>query len=56
MALDGNDEVIGYAFVHLGKMMDFITKGDSADEALKKASGTYGRYNDAVKYIDPRHE
>lgn len=56
MALDKNDEVIGYAFVHLGKMMDFITKGDSADEALKKASGTYGRYDDAVKYIDPRHE
>ena len=56
MALDGNDEVIGYSFVHLGKMMDFVKKGDSADEALKKASGTYGRYDDAVKYIDPRHE
>ncbi|MDC7224634.1 MAG: hypothetical protein PQJ60_12895 [Spirochaetales bacterium] len=56
MALDKNDEVIGYAFVSLGRMMDFIAKGDSADEALKKASGTYGRYDDAVKYIDPRHE
>jgi NifU-like protein involved in Fe-S cluster formation len=56
MALDDNGEVIGYAFVHLGKMMDFITKGDTADEALKKASGTYGRYDDAVKFIDPRHE
>ncbi|MDC7221138.1 MAG: hypothetical protein PQJ59_14475 [Spirochaetales bacterium] len=56
MGLDKNNEVIGYSFVHLGKMMDFITKGDSADEALKKASGTYGRYDDAVKYIDPRHE
>lgn len=56
MGLDKNDEVIGYSFVSLGKMMDFIGKGDSADEALKKASGTYGRFDDAVKYIDPRKE
>ncbi len=56
MGLDKNDEIIGYSFVHLGKMMDFITKGDSAEEALKKASGSYGRYDDAVKYINPREE
>ena len=56
VALDKNDEIIGYAFVNLGKMMDFITKGDSADEALKKAGGTYGRYADAARYINPREE
>ena len=27
-----------------------------ANEAVKKATGTYGRFKDAVKYIDPRHE
>jgi len=37
-------------------MMDFIKKGDDANEALKKAKGSYGRFADAAKYIDPRHE
>ena len=56
LAIDKNDEVIGYKFVHLGKMMDMIKKGIDASEALKKATGQYGRYDEAVKYIDPRHE
>ncbi|MDA3901376.1 MAG: hypothetical protein PF637_12770 [Spirochaetes bacterium] len=56
LALDANDEIIGYSFVHLGRMMEMITKGEEAGEALKKASGTYGRFTEAVKTIDPRHE
>ena len=56
VGLDKNDLIIGYQFVHLGKMMEFIRKGDSADEALKKASGQYGRFDEAVKVIDPREE
>ena len=56
IALDENSEIIGYEFVSLGKMMDFIKKGDDANEALKKATGTYGRFTDAAKYIDPRKE
>ena len=56
MALDKNDEVIGYEYVHLGKMMEMIDKGIEAGEALKKATGTYGRYADAVKTINPRHQ
>ena len=56
MALDANDEVIGYEFVNLGKMTDFIKKGDEPNEAYKKATGTYGRFDSAVKYIDPRKQ
>ena len=56
MALNANDEVIGYEFIHLGKMMDFIKKGDDANTALEKAKGRYGQFDAAVKYIDPRHE
>jgi NifU-like protein involved in Fe-S cluster formation len=56
MGLDDNDEVIGYKFVHLGKMMEMVSKGIDANEAMEKASGKYGRYDEAVKYIDPRHE
>ena len=56
LAIDENDEIIGYKFVNFGKMMDFIKKGDEPAEALKKASGKYGRVDDAVKFIDPRKE
>jgi NifU-like protein involved in Fe-S cluster formation len=56
VALDENNEIIGYEFVHLGKMMDMIKKGSDANEALKKATGRYGRFNEAVKIIDPRKE
>ena len=56
LALDKDDQVIGYEFISLGKMMDFIKKGDDANEALKKATGHYGQWDSAVKYIDPRHE
>ena len=55
-AVDENDTIIGYKFVHLGKMMEMITNGMDANEALEKASGQYGRVDDAVKLIDPRHE
>ena len=56
LAIDENDEIIGYKFVNFGKMMDFIKKGDDAATALEKASGKYGRVDDAVKFIDPRKE
>ena len=56
VALDDEDQIIGYEFVNLGKMMDFIKKGDDANTALEKAKGNYGRFNGAVKYIDPRQE
>ena len=56
LALDENNEITGYEFVHLGKMMESIKKGVDANEALEKAKGTYGRFADAAKYIDPRKE
>ncbi|MDO4534409.1 MAG: hypothetical protein Q4B63_01195 [Clostridium perfringens] len=56
IALDADDQVIGYKFVHLGKMMEFVAKGMSANEAMEKAVGQYGRFDDAVRTIDPRHE
>jgi hypothetical protein len=56
IALDDNSEIIGYEFVKLGVMMDLIKKGTPADEALKKATGSYGRFTEAAKVIDPRHD
>lgn len=56
LGLDADGEVIGYKFVHLGKMMDMIKNGVNAQEAFEKNTNTYGRYADAVKCIDPRKE
>ena len=56
LALDENDEIIGYKYVNFGKMMEFIQKGDDAATALQKASGQYGRVADAARFINPRHE
>ena len=56
MALDEENQVIGYEFVHLGKFMEMVKKGVPAEEALAKAKGHYGRFDDAAKYIDPRQE
>ena len=56
IALDADDEVIGYKFCNLGKMMSAIKAGVDPKEAYEKAIGTYGRFQDAVRTIDPRKE
>lgn len=56
IGLDKNNEIIGYKFVHLGKMMDAIKKGEDPKTAYEKNVNTYGRFNEAVKKIDPRKE
>ena len=55
IALDADDQIIGYQFVSLGKMTDFIKKGDDPNTAWEKAKGQYGRVADAVKIIDPTY-
>ena len=56
VALDENNEAIGYQFVRLGKMMEDIRHGVDPKTAYEKNIGTYGRFADAPKYIDPREE
>lgn len=54
MGLDNENNIIGYKYVNLGKMMDNIKSGMDAIAAIEKASGIYGRFNEATKKIDPR--
>ncbi len=56
LGLDERSEIIGYTFVNLGKMMEMIRNGLDANQALEKAKGTYGRFGEAVRVIDPRKE
>ena len=55
-ALNENDEIIGYEFVNLGKMMEFMKQGIEPNQAVEKAKGHYGQWENAAKYMDPRHE
>ena len=56
IGLDKDDQIIGYKYVNLGKMMENIKKGIEPLEAIEKASGKYGRFDEAVKKVDPRQE
>ncbi len=56
IALDEDNQIIGYEYVSFGKMMDAIKTGVDANKALEDATGTYGRFDEAVKVIDPRKE
>ena len=56
LALDDQNQIIGYEYLNLGKFTDFLKKGLNTDEAVKKAMGTYGRFAEGSKYIDPRQE
>ncbi len=53
-ALDENGEIIGYEYVSTGSLMKSLREGVEPNEAIKKATKTYGRYNDGVSFIDPR--
>ena len=56
VAVDSDNEIIGYKFVHLGKMMEMISKGRDANEAVAKAKGQYGRVADAAQLLNPRNK
>lgn len=53
-ALDEKGEIIGYEYVSIGSLMKMIKEGEEPSQALKKATKTYGRYDDGVTFIDPR--
>ena len=56
LALDDNDRIIGYEYTNVGEMMQQIENGVPAEQALKASTGVYGRYDEAVKRINPREE
>ena len=56
LALDEGEEICGYQFCNLGKMMEALKKGTDPKEAFEKNVGTYGRFADAKSFIDPRHQ
>lgn len=56
LGLDNNNEIIGYKFVNLYNMIKKIKSGINHAQAFEESIGIYGRFDEAVKYIDPREE
>ena len=56
LALDKNNEIIGYEYVNLNKLLGLLQQGLDGKTALAQTTKTYGRYNEAEKYIDPIKE
>ncbi len=56
IALDDENEIIGYEYLNFGRFMNMVKQGTEASVALEKAKGTYGRFSEGSKYIDPRQE
>lgn len=56
VGLDEKERIIGYEYVNIGRLMDAVKSGVDANEALKKATGSYGRFREAVSTVDPRKE
>lgn len=56
LALDEDREIIGYEFVHMGKMMEAISNEKDPAAALSENTATYGRYSEGVEFINPRQK
>ena len=56
MALNKDDEIIGFEFLNLGKFTDAIKSGTDPKEAVEGAMGRYGQWDNPAKVIDPREE
>ncbi len=54
LALDENNEIIGYEYLNIGGLVKELEKGTAYAEARKNNCKTYGRFNEGVKFLDPR--
>ncbi len=57
MALDENGETIGYEYVNLGLLLKNLQdESMSKKEAMEKSTKHYGRFDEGVKFVNPRAE
>jgi NifU-like protein involved in Fe-S cluster formation len=56
LALNENNEIIGFEFLNLGKFTDALKKGTDPKDAVDGAMGRYGQWDNPAKVIDPREE
>lgn len=56
LALDKDDEIIGYEYITTPLLVKKLQEGLDSSSAMNLCTKTYGRYNEGVKFIDPRGE
>lgn len=56
LALDEYDEIIGYEYVNIGNLMKLLDDKTDYETAKEKSTKRYGRFDEAVKYVNPRKE
>ena len=56
LALDEYDEIIGYEYVNVGNLMKLLDDKVDYETAKEKSTKCYGRFAEAVKYVNPRKE
>ena len=54
LALDENNEIIGYEYLNIGGLVKELEKGTNYENARKNNCKTYGRFAEGVKFLDPR--
>lgn len=54
LALDENKEIIGFEYINTSRLIKLLQNGTNGNDALKQSTNHYGRYDDAISYIDPR--
>lgn len=55
LALDENKEIIGFEYINTAVLIKALQNGISGQDALKKATKHYGRFDDALEFVDPRN-
>ncbi len=56
LALDENDEIIGYKYINIGDFIGKIKNGENIQTAWDLSIKTYGRFDEGTKFIDPRKD
>ena len=56
LGLDDENKIIGYKYINTGKMIELLKTGIDPVKAINQSTGTYGRFEEASKKIDPRKE
>lgn len=56
LGIDEEGRIIGYRYINFSRVMDALADGADPAEALRAATGEYGRFKEAARTIDPRRE
>ena len=56
LALDENGEIIGYEYIVTPLLVKKLLNGETKEQAMKESTKTYGRFNDGVKFVNPRSD